>query len=112
MNLVILFQVLGLGLVLISLQILFATRHGYFSQWQRKRGGKYAYTLTQHGGFWVDTLFLTWVIAYVASANDISYLSLMSLCYLLVAIAVWALQHRVFARNSVKHPEPMLSVGE
>lgn len=104
-------KILLVGEGLVALQIWFAWRDGYLSQSQR-RGKPPAFVLLEHGGIWMDCLFLTPAIAWVASHNTIGYFSPIGVFYFVISALVWSLLLVFYQRQSRKAPEAHAHDGE
>lgn len=74
--------------LLVLFQAILANRDDYLIQGQRWTK-PLAYTLDEHGGWWTDMLVISPVFAFVASQNEVSYLSWRSFFILVLSGVVW-----------------------
>ena len=97
--------------ILVLLQIPLSWRDGYLIRNQRPfyfRG----YTLSEHGGWWMDLLVISPVFAWVASNNVVRYWSPVSFLLAAISAFVWTLLCRFYSEQSKITPEAHAHEGQ
>ena len=97
--------------ILVLAQIPLAWRDGYLFRKQRPfyfRG----FTLSEHGGWWMDLLVISPVFAWVASNNAVRYWSPVSFLLAAMSTLAWIFLCRFYSEQSKTTPEAHAHEGQ